>query len=98
PIENASLVGEGLAGATIHSAARNGISRGHFPGRWTAPPLRTTSGLKQPESAVPPATSARPLEVGLGTAFPCAAVYRRISFTRLEQIPRCLTFAVGLAE
>src|SRR3984893_9072380 len=49
-IKNASLVEEGLAGATIHSAAGNGVSRCGVPGRWTAPPLRTTGRLKEPES------------------------------------------------
>src|SRR5271165_5111514 len=49
PIENASLVGEGLARATTHAAAGNGVSRGRAAGRWTAPPLRPTGRLKEPE-------------------------------------------------
>ena len=57
PFENASLVGQGLARTTIHSAPGNGISRGGVPGRWTAPPLRTTGCLKEPESILPVAIS-----------------------------------------
>ena len=61
PIENASLAREGLARATTHSAAGNGTSRGRAAGRWTAPPLRTAGGLKEPESTALPTTSARSL-------------------------------------
>src|ERR1700757_3956146 len=46
PIANASLLGEGLAQATIYSAARNGIGRGVATHRLTAPPLRTTGRLR----------------------------------------------------
>ena len=46
PIENTSLVGEGLARATLHSAAGNGASRGAAASRRSAPPLRTTGRLK----------------------------------------------------
>src|SRR5436309_9787065 len=90
PIENASLVGEGLARATTHAAVGNGVSRGSAAGRWTAPPRRTTGRLKEPESAVLRAASARPFEVCFRTALPCAREHPRISFTRLEQVRELL--------
>src|SRR5262249_54624441 len=49
-IPNPSLVGQGLARAAADSIVGNGASRGSTPGRWTSPPLRTTSRL----SHVPP--------------------------------------------
>src|SRR5207249_1767675 len=53
PIENASFVGEGRTGATSDSPARNGIRRSATPCRRTAPPLRTTGCLNEPESTLP---------------------------------------------
>jgi len=50
PMENTSFVGEGLTGATSDSPARNGIRRSATPRRRTAPPLRTTGCLNEPES------------------------------------------------
>ena len=50
PMENASFVGEGRTGATSDSPARNGIRRSATPRRRTAPPLRTTGCLNEPES------------------------------------------------
>ena len=47
PIENTSLIGEGLTGATSDSAAGNGVRRGGATGRWPASPLRTTGCLKK---------------------------------------------------
>src|SRR6516165_4447348 len=41
PIENTSIAGEGLAGATSDSAAGNGVRRGVTAGRWVASPLRS---------------------------------------------------------
>src|SRR5467141_3753857 len=52
-MENASLVGEGRTGATSDSPARNGIRRSATPRRRTAPPLRTTGCLNEPESTLP---------------------------------------------
>src|SRR5438067_486545 len=49
-MENASFVGEGRTGATSDSPARNGIRRSATPRRRTAPPLRTTGCLNEPES------------------------------------------------
>jgi hypothetical protein len=51
PIENTSFVGEGLTAATSDSAAGNGFRRGATAGWWTAPSLRTTGCLKEPEAA-----------------------------------------------
>jgi hypothetical protein len=48
PIENASLVGKGLARAEIDPAGANGESGGAAPGRRTASPLRTTGRLRDP--------------------------------------------------
>ena len=53
PIENASFAGEGRTGATSDSPARNGIRRSATPRRRTAPPLRTTGCLNEPESTLP---------------------------------------------
>src|SRR5437016_511461 len=53
PMENASFVGEGRTGATSDSPARNGIRRSATPRRRTAPPLRTTGCLNEPESTLP---------------------------------------------
>src|SRR6267378_5501335 len=52
-MENASFVGEGRTGATSDSPARNGIRRSATPRRRTAPPLRTTGCLNEPESTLP---------------------------------------------
>src|SRR5437667_11885668 len=52
-MENASFVGEGRTGATSDSPARNGIRRSATPCRRTAPPLRTTGCLNEPESTLP---------------------------------------------
>src|SRR6266849_5891822 len=49
-MENASFVGEGRTGATSDSPTRNGIRRSATPRRRTAPPLRTTGCLNEPES------------------------------------------------
>src|SRR5207253_11018732 len=53
PIENASFAGEGRTGATSDSPARNGIRRSATPRRRTAPPLRPTGCLNEPESTLP---------------------------------------------
>src|SRR6266436_7475383 len=53
PMENASFAGEGRTGATSDSPARNGIRRSATPRRRTAPPLRTTGCLNEPESTLP---------------------------------------------
>ena len=47
---NPSLVSQGFARAASDSASGNGASRGGTTGRWTSPPLRTTSRL----SHIPP--------------------------------------------
>jgi hypothetical protein len=47
-VPNTSLVSEGFAPAATHSASGNGASRGGTTGRWTSPPLRTTSRLSEP--------------------------------------------------
>src|SRR6267142_2471120 len=52
-MENASFAGEGRTGATSDSPARNGIRRSATPRRRTAPPLRTTGCLNEPESTLP---------------------------------------------
>src|SRR5438034_6033416 len=52
-MENASFAGEGRTGATSDSPARNGIRRSPTPRRRTAPPLRTTGCLNEPESTLP---------------------------------------------
>src|SRR5229473_3478267 len=52
-MENASFVAEGRAGATSDSPARNGMRRSANPRRRTAPPLRTTGCLNEPESTLP---------------------------------------------
>src|SRR6266436_1292183 len=52
-MENTSFVGEGRTGATSDSLARNGIRRSATPRRRTAPPLRTTGCLNEPESTLP---------------------------------------------
>src|SRR5437016_1755679 len=46
PIENTSLIRQGLARAEIDPAGANGESRGTAPGRRAAPPLRTTDRLR----------------------------------------------------
>ena len=50
PMENASFVAEGRTGATSDSPARNGIRRSATSRRRTAPPLRTTGCLNEPEA------------------------------------------------
>src|SRR5437016_2750458 len=52
-MENTSFVGEGRTAATSDSPARNGIRRSATPRRRTAPPLRTTGCLNEPESTLP---------------------------------------------
>jgi len=63
PSENPSLVGKGLARAALDRATRNGQSRSAAAGRRAAPSLRTTGCLKEPESIVLRAASARPFEI-----------------------------------
>ena len=52
-MENTSFVEEGRTGATSDSPARNGIRRSATPRRRTAPPLRTTGCMNEPESTLP---------------------------------------------
>src|SRR5438128_7170202 len=47
------IVGEGRAGVTSDSPARNGIRRSATPRRRTAPPRRPTGCLNEPESTLP---------------------------------------------
>ena len=59
-------------------------------GRRAAPSLRTTGRLKEPESIVLCAASARPFEICRRTTLPCIHAHPRISFTRLEQVGKLL--------
>src|ERR1700688_951162 len=90
PIENASLVGEGLARATTGSAAGARTSRSGITSRRTAPPLRTTGCLKDPESTVLRAASPGRLK---SVAEPCSLAHTRIckfAFTSLKQVRELL--------
>ena len=63
-IENPSFVGEGHTRAARDSGAGKGGGRGSAAGRWAAPPLRATGGLKGPASSCyAPATGPRTLEI-----------------------------------
>src|SRR5580700_5780929 len=84
PIENASFVGEGLTGATGDSPARNGIRRSATPRRRTAPPLRTTGCLNEPES--PCRYRLSDFLVRRVLAHRCTS--QRIGFTRFKEGPQ----------
>src|ERR1700687_462694 len=83
-MENAAFVGEGHTGATSDSPARNGIRRSATPRRRTAPPLRTTGCLNEPESTLPYWLS--DFLVRRVLAHRCTS--QRIWFTRFKQGPQ----------
>src|SRR5207245_4965836 len=93
-MENASFVGEGRTGATSDSPARNGIRRSATPRRRTAPPLRTTGCLNEPESTLP--------VLAFRLSSPKSARARRITANLVHQIQAgsasTSTFAVHLEE
>jgi hypothetical protein len=68
-IAHASLAGEGLARATIYSAACIGIGGGGAPGRWIAPSIRTPRWLRDGECAVLTCPSAWRFEICRRLAF-----------------------------
>src|SRR5882762_1147429 len=84
PMENASFAGEGRTGATSDSPARNGIRRSATPRRRTAPPLRTTGCLNEPESTLPYWLS--DFLVRRVLAHRCTS--QRIGFTRFKRGPQ----------
>src|SRR5437016_2660543 len=83
-MENTSFVEEGRTGATSDSPARNGIRRSATPRRRTAPPLRTTGCLNEPESTLPVWLS--DILVRRVLAHRCTS--QRIWFTRFKQGPQ----------
>ena len=99
PIENASLIGEGLARATTGAAAGTGTSRSGIASRRTAPPLRTTGCLKDPESTVLRAASPGRLKARR-TVFPPShtRASANLRSPASSSSANCLSFAVLLGK
>ena len=83
-IQNASFVGEGLAGAASDSAARNGVGCVGAASRWATPPLRTTGCLKP--------RAARCIFLGLELAPEGSLLHRYIGKFRFARLRRAASW------